>query len=484
MKTFGRLSFRLAPHSLFVFLISLSPLLLVSPSVVLAQWEPDVRLTFNDSSSVTSASNSRSIAAGPGNLVHVVWQDTRAGRWEIYYKCSSDAGVTWSQDIRLTQSQGFSYTPSVTVLDSIVHVVWTYYSSSEPYEIYYMRSSDGGLTWSSMMRLTNNIYGSFEPSVAAFGSNVYLVWRDARDSGNNEIYYKRSSDQGRTWDSMDTRLTYATSTSWCPAVEASGFFVHVVWWDSRTGRWEVYYKRSSDGGVSWGADTCFTNDAFDSYRATLAVSDSVVHVVWQDARVGDSKLYYKRSTDSGNTWSADNRLTIPYAAVAPSLISPGSMVHLVWHDLRDGNLGEIYYKRSSDNGTTWSSDVRLTFNPDSSHSPSAAVAGPIVHVVWYDRRDGNREIYYKRNLTGSGTYEWRGSDLTIPDWKFNPIPNPFTFFATLPGHEAERFALYDISGRKIGIYKGDRIGEGLSAGVYFLRPEGKDAKPLRVVKVR
>jgi hypothetical protein len=63
-------------------------------------------------------------------------------------------------------------------------------------------------------------------------------------------------------------------------------------------------------------------------------------------------------------------------------------------------------------------------------------------------------------------------------------PNPFTSFATLPGHSFERFALYDISGRKVGTYRGDRIGEGLSAGVYFLKPESGDAKPFRIVKLR
>jgi hypothetical protein len=63
-------------------------------------------------------------------------------------------------------------------------------------------------------------------------------------------------------------------------------------------------------------------------------------------------------------------------------------------------------------------------------------------------------------------------------------PNPFISFATIPGHEAERFALYDVSGRRVGTYRGDRIGEGLKAGVYFLRAEKGDRKPVRVVKVK
>jgi len=63
-------------------------------------------------------------------------------------------------------------------------------------------------------------------------------------------------------------------------------------------------------------------------------------------------------------------------------------------------------------------------------------------------------------------------------------PNPFVSFASVPGHSSERFTLYDISGRKVGVFKGDRIGAGLSAGIYFLKPEGKEGKPLRIVKLR
>ena len=67
---------------------------------------------------------------------------------------------------------------------------------------------------------------------------------------------------------------------------------------------------------------------------------------------------------------------------------------------------------------------------------------------------------------------------------YRVAPNPFVSFATLPGHEKEQFALYDVSGRKVGNYPGSRIGYDLSAGIYFLKPEGQGAKPLRIVKLR
>jgi len=64
-------------------------------------------------------------------------------------------------------------------------------------------------------------------------------------------------------------------------------------------------------------------------------------------------------------------------------------------------------------------------------------------------------------------------------------PNPFTSFARVQGHETDVFALSDITGRQVAICKGDRIGEGLPPGVYFLSPV-KPAlprfRPLRIVK--
>ncbi len=67
---------------------------------------------------------------------------------------------------------------------------------------------------------------------------------------------------------------------------------------------------------------------------------------------------------------------------------------------------------------------------------------------------------------------------------FKITPNPFISFAVVPGGEKETFELYDVSGRKVGSYKGDRIGANLPAGVYFLRTSGKTSTPVRIVKVR
>jgi len=241
--------------------------------------------------------------------------------------------------------------------------------------------------------------------------------------------------------------------------------------------------------AQWEPDVRLTYNDSASYTSInnawcVAATGDTVHVVWRDNRDGNEEIYTKRSPDGGSTWGADTRLTNDSAdSFYPSVAASGSNVHVVWFDLRDGNE-EIYAKRSPDGGLSWGADTRLTNDSADSYYPSVAASGSRVHVVWRDNRDGNYEIYTKRDPTGnSGVEENKGAEGPRVQGA-KATPNPFTSFATLPGHEAERFSLYDISGRKVGTYRGDRVGEGLRAGVYFLRSSIPNVNPLRLVKLR
>jgi hypothetical protein len=44
--------------------------------------------------------------------------------------------------------------------------------------------------------------------------------------------------------------------------------------------------------------------------------------------------------------------------------------------------------------------------------------------------------------------------------------------------------LFVLSDCRFVFYWGDRVGEGLSSGVYFLKAENRKSEPFRIVKVR
>lgn len=403
-------------------LLSTSIILLVTV-VSQAQFLPDVRLTTDPKVSVTSQNNAWCIAASGNFLHVVWYDNRHGpvGNTEIYYRRSTDGGLSWEEK-HLTDNPSGSYYPSVAVSGEVVHVVWQEGRDGN-WEIYYKRSTDGGTSWEPDTRLTNSAphpltSASERPSVSVSGKVVHVVWNDYRDSDpalyyfpNAEIYYKRSIDGGESWET-DTRLTNDTTFSATPSVSVSGTDVHVLWTDYlygpdplAGGTPRIYYKRSTDAGISWEPDTLLINNY--SFSPSVSAIESTVHVVWSDARDGgNAEIYYKRSTDRGLSWQPDIRLTNnPGNSFQPSIVSgrstvfvSGRYVPVVWMDDRDGNW-EIYYKRSKDNGTSWGPDKRLTHAPRDSRFASVSISGEVVHVVWHDSRNspvGNTEIYYKR----------------------------------------------------------------------------------------
>jgi len=471
-----------------------------------AQWQPDVRLTNDTAGSWISSNNAWSVAAS-GNVVHVVWKDFRNVNDEIYYKRSTDGGVSWGADTRLTNNAATPWYYSVTVSGSVVHVLWQDIRDGN-YEIYYKRSTDAGVSWGADTRLTNNTAESWAPSAAVSGSVVHVLWQDIRD-GNYEIYCKRSTDAGVSWGA-DTRLTNNISDSYYPSVTASGPVVHVVWEDFRDGNWEIYYKRSIDAGINWGADTRLTNNSSNSEDPCVAISGSVVNIVWDEYRDSNYEIYYKRSTDAGVSWEADTRLTENNAESRyPSVAASGLGVNVVWEDFRDGNW-EIYYKRSTDAGVSWSSDTRLTNNAAVSYLPTVAVSGSVVHVVWEDSRDGNAEIYYKRNPTGNPTGIQNISSEVPSSYSLSQnYPNPFNPTTNIryaipnnlssPQSETRRLVgrggdlvqlkVFDELGREVqtlvnekqsaGTYEVSFDGSKLNSGVYFYRLSSGDFKSIK-----
>lgn len=431
-------------------ILSLS-LFLLNISVSVSQWLNDFRLTNHPDSSLTSPNNARCIAA-IGTNVHAVWYDNRDGNYEIYYKRSTDDGAVWGADIRLTTDNAVSQRPAIAVTGNYVHVVWNDRVSNE--EIYYKRSTDGGTTWEANVRLTNNANLSMFPSVCAEGSIINVFWAETRD-GNYEIYNKRSTDNGVTW-SADIRLTNDGGTSIQSACAALGLTIHLTWNDSRHGPDEIYYKRSTDGGGTWSADTRLTSNAGISWFSSVDAAGSNVQVAWVEQSDGNPEIYTRRSTDMGITWEPVARQTNNAAnSIRPTISLSGNLAHIIYQDNVDGN-DEIYYKLSADGGSTFAPAIRLTNNNDVSVYPCNAISEASVHVVWRDFREGNWEVFYKRNLGGNLTpVNNNGGQIPTKFILSQNYPNPFNPFTSIeysiPLPSFVKLAVYDISGREIEI---------------------------------
>lgn len=364
-------------------------------------WEADRRLTWSDGHSETSINFARSVAADDRGRVHVTWADERDGNREIYYQRSIDGGVEWGPPIRLTKDAAASVNPSIAAEANFVHVAWWDDRDGSP-KVYVRSSRDAGATWGAKRRISQSPGAAF-PSIAVQGSRVFVVYVDV-SVGHAEVYFTRSLDQGNSW-ATPVRLSALPWSSYTPTVAASGGNVYVAWTDTRVAMTvdtleEEYFRHSADGGITWDLEVRLTRALGNSWAPSLAAQGEEVGIAWFDDRSGDWEIYFKRSTDGGLTWSVDRRLTRSAGpSLRPSLARYGSALHLAYWDHRDGDE-EIYWLTSPDRGKSWSAPQRLTVNAASSVRPSVAAAASGVHIVWTDERDGDSEVYYKR-LPGS-----------------------------------------------------------------------------------
>jgi len=357
-------------------------------------WTTSKRLTW-------TSGNSQFPMTAVNSLGHInlVWHDNTPGNYEIYYKKSTNGGGSWSTNQRLTSTSGNSLFPVLTLNSSgHINLVWQDDTPGNM-EIYYTKSTNGGAAWSPSQRLTSTSGLSQSPAIAVNSAgHIHVAWEDDTP-GNYEIYYMKSTNGGASW-SAKQRLTVTSSSSQFPAiaVDATGN-IHVVWQDSTPGNAEIFYKKSTNGGATWLANQRLTWTSGTSEWPALAVNSSgYIHLLWHDNTPGNFAVYHKKSTNGGGSWSANQRLTwTSGSSEGPGIaVDSSDYLHVVWPDNTSGNY-EIYYKKSMNGGGSWSASRRLTWTSGNSRGAWIAVdPSSALHVVWNDNTPGNFEVYYKK----------------------------------------------------------------------------------------
>jgi hypothetical protein len=250
-----------------------------------------------------------------------------------------------------------------------------------------------------------------------------------------------------------------------------------------------------------------------------------IHITWYDYKyspypwTGD--IFYRASRDTGSTWEPIDSLTTQHRARHSDILSERNNLHLVWDDDRNGfgENEEIYYRMSTDLGQSWGNEVRLTDALCHSIDPALACAGQYLHLFWSDMRDDSNnmvdEIYYKRKDLSQGIAETTRPEQSTRSW-FEVHPTLFSEKIRikqsawcmeqrskkyLMNNDPMLYALcikvYDISGKEvIGRTKREtemgEMGEtvqidtrDLSSGVYFVELQASDVREVhKVVKVK
>ena len=304
-----------------------------------ATWKSAMQLTN------TSGYSDDPTVALSGANVYVVWEDETPGNSEIYFLQSSDSGATWKSAKRLTNNAGDSEFPRIAARGGNIYVMWVDDTPGNE-EIFFRRSPDYGATWQSAKRMTNSYGYSAQPGIAADGANVYLSWYDDT-TGSAQIYFRRSANWGLSWEAAKQVSSSGSSSDPAIAAAGDGATVYLAGRSDSTGNQEIHFIRSDDNGATWGGHKQITHTAGYSNMPSIAASGDDVYLVWMDdTATGSGEVYFRNSADKGANWGAAQRLTFNTTwSDLPKIAAGETNVFVAYYDSAPGNL-EVFLKYS------------------------------------------------------------------------------------------------------------------------------------------
>ena len=346
------------------------------------------------------------IAIDSSGNFNVAWCDDTPGNYDIYFSRSTDDGASWSKSVNISNNSEDSYCPVVDVNSAgNINVVWCDNTPGN-YDIYFSRSTDDGASWSQAENLSKNSGFSVYPDIAVDSTgNINVVWCDDTP-GNSETYFIRSTDDGASWSQV-INISKNPGTTFDPvspaiAVDSSGN-INVSWCDDTPGNYEIFFRRSINGGVSWSQVVNISKNWRNSGSPDIVVDSSGnIYVVWGNRIALSCDIYFSRSTDDGDSWSESVNISdsSECSSLSRIAVDVAKNINVVWcENIPLGANKEIYFSRSTDDGVSWSSALNISeFSGGWDTPPCIAVdhAGNII-LFWCDRTPGNTDIYFARS---------------------------------------------------------------------------------------
>jgi hypothetical protein len=367
-------------------------------------WGPEMQIT--DDGLNASGAVGRKLAIDQAGYFHVVYHTV--DEWKVFYTRSEDGGATWTDPIQISTGTLPASGPVIaTGQPGWLHVCWNNRDESGDKRIYYARFIPG-TGWETPRDISGALALDSEgPSLVVDTNNrVHVAWHIGDPSIDvyppseaARVYYTRSTDGGDTIESprqLSTETGYHAAWPRLSMKGANGDLLAFAYRDHRAfPDWDVYALVSTDGGETF-AEHAVAATAGKEWDPEAAVDPlGIIHVTYSMNPGPSSSVHYRRSVDDGATWSDETTLSDYRGIFSSFSYSPiTSTLWVWWKDERDAEGGDrksdIITRYSLSGGLVWSDAEFVTDLGDlDSRFPSMAVdpAGRPV-VQWADLRNG------------------------------------------------------------------------------------------------
>ena len=297
--------------------------------------------------------------------------------------------------------------------DGTVYFSWSRFTGIGTSNIYFSRSLDHGITWSSPKLLTSNIANVQDPSIAVTGNgHVYVTFdMGATNSGQpNAVGIAKSADCGGSFSKPVVAVTYipynaqdiqtpqpipppgsALDDPQSADVAASGALARDCgdFTDACQSGYTFFRRGTSTQAKADQTDGAheFIYMVYDATIPGTVVASGTSYGSIAPGIASQSGAYFVRYDGVSGAATAPIRIDAQPLGhqVFPAISADGGVLHALWWDSRNdpnysptrpvgndalGNVGsslEVFAAKSTDGGNTWTTGVPIT---DTSTSPN------------------------------------------------------------------------------------------------------------------
>lgn len=303
------------------------------------------------------------LISGPRNQVYLFWQEDNLLRFNSGNTSNGRTLVNWVNSAVIARS-AVDY-DVVVDLDGVIHVAYVQAEDSAGYSpgVYYLRSKDGGGSWSLPILLYTSPY-----------------YRSLVPLNEREIGPENSVDLAVT-SVDDEKVVYAA-------------------FDNQP-RKRVMFTQSLDGGTKWGEAIEIDAPSVSAGISSpgdihVSAKEENVLLTWQ---VKQSETvcftFFRSSSDRGSTWSVNQRLGTPYIGCPEKMdfINESAPYTLMVSQLTNQTYlvawnGKEWSKFQSQNSLTTFSDPGTLLEVEYYPTDFALAGSDKLGVVGYDRGSG------------------------------------------------------------------------------------------------
>jgi hypothetical protein len=287
----------------------------------------------------------------------------------VFYQAGSTAGGQWDSQVSVDPVDG--------------RTVYASFMQNNKSDIIVAKSTNFGATWNPVTADSTNS-GTDKPILAVRGQDVYVVYNHSQT-----IWSANSHDGGQTFTEVKVnqngKLGWSLAGGGTVTPNGDVLFAWAGYEGSGGAKAKVnlFVSKSTDKGETWTTKLIDISSsppdcsdflcgwAFLGAQMVMT-SDSAgnIYLLWNagSAPKGPERIYFAKSTDGGNTYSAKADVSTAPAGTHhnfPAIAAAGNGdVRISWMDARAANGGmnkwNVYFRSSTNGGTSWSSEVDLS----------------------------------------------------------------------------------------------------------------------------